>query len=132
MKTQQEIASSIVTAGEEALVVARKMKADSKCTMRELQSRFALASALIPWKAAALGYEVTLGEGFDDDGKGHMKGSLHYEKLAQDLNLFIGGVYQTSTEAHKPLGEWWESIGGSWGGRFNDGNHYSFSFGGKK
>jgi hypothetical protein len=26
----------------------------------------------------------------------------------------------------------WESIGGSWGGRFNDGNHYSLEHRGMK
>ena len=30
------------------------------------------------------------------------------------------------------LGEYWESIGGSWGGRFNDGNHYSLEHNGVK
>lgn len=30
------------------------------------------------------------------------------------------------------IGEYWESIGGAWGGRFNDGNHYSLGHGGRK
>jgi hypothetical protein len=37
-----------------------------------------------------------------------------------------------STEAHTPLGEQWEKMGGTWGGRFNDGNHYSLEHEGKK
>lgn len=36
--------------------------------------------------------------------------SVHKQRLAIDLNLFKGGVYQTSTEAHKPLGEYWKSL----------------------
>jgi len=44
-------------------------------------------------KAYELGYELTLGEGYDDDGVGHMKGSMHYIRLAQDLNLFKDGVW---------------------------------------
>jgi len=30
------------------------------------------------------------------------------------------------------LGEYWESIGGSWGGRFGDGNHYSLKYKGRR
>jgi hypothetical protein len=49
-----------------------------------------------------------------------------------DLNLFKDGKYLALTEDHKPLGEWWESQGGAWGGRFNDGNHYSLEHEGIK
>jgi hypothetical protein len=58
--------------------------------------------------------------------------SLHGERLAVDLNLFIDGVYQTQTEAYRPLGEKWESLGGTWGGRFGDGNHFSIAHDGRK
>ena len=53
--------------------------------------------------------------------------SFHFKKLAIDLDLFIDGVYQRSTKAHKPLGEFWVFIGGTWGGNLRkpDGNHYS-------
>lgn len=52
--------------------------------------------------------------------------SYHLKKLAVDFNLFIDGVYQGTTEAHRPLGEFWESLNtlNRWGGRFSDGNHY--------
>lgn len=50
-----------------------------------------------------------------------------YEK-GIDLNLFINGKYRRTIEAHKELGKFWESIGGSWGGRFGDGNHYSLEY----
>ena len=56
----------------------------------------------------------------------HSKHSRHYERLAADLNLFKDGWYLTTTEDHKIFGEYWESIGGTWGGRWNDGNHYSW------
>jgi hypothetical protein len=87
------------------------------------------------------GYELTLGDAFRDPrlhgevgvkkGYGHFK-SAHKQRLAIDLNLFKDGKYLTSTEAHKPLGEFWESLGGTWGGRFNDGNHYSIEHNGIK
>jgi hypothetical protein len=99
-------------------------------TLRQKQSKFAfMVSQLISY-AYALGYELTLGDAYAHDG--HMNGSLHYDKLAIDLNLFQDGVYLVSTEAHLPLGEYWESIGGSWGGRFNDGNHYSLKHNGRR
>ena len=69
------------------------------------------------------GYGLTFGDAFATDG--HIDGSFHYQRLAVDFNLFIDGVYQTDSDAHLELGEYWESIGGTWGGRFNDGNHYS-------
>ena len=61
-----------------------------------------------------------------------IRNSLHEMSLAVDFNLFKDGKYLSSTEDHKELGEYWESIGGTWGGRFNDGNHYSLSYGGIK
>ncbi len=92
-------------------------------SLRQKQSYFmAMLGQLITF-AYASGYELTGGDLFAHDG--HMDNSLHYSRLAIDLNLFKNGKYLTETEDHKQLGEFWESIGGSWGGRFNDGNHYS-------
>lgn len=109
-------------------------------TLREKQSTFARMVARLIDKATELGYEVTFGEAYRHpdwakemarQGRG-IANSLHTERLAIDLNLFRDGKYLTSTEAHRPLGEWWESIGGAWGGRFNDGNHYSLAHNGRK
>ena len=91
--------------------------------------------------AYANGYELTFGDAYRDPrlhGAVGVKigygaaGSLHKERLAVDFNLFKDGVFLTSTEDHRPLGEYWESLGGTWGGRFNDGNHYSIEHGGRK
>jgi hypothetical protein len=101
-------------------------------TLRQKQSKFVVMISHLIIFADSLGYELTFGESYDDDGIGHMLHSLHYLKLAQDFNLFQDGVYLVSTEDHLPLGEYWESIGGSWGGRFNDGNHYSLEHNGRK
>ena len=80
--------------------------------------------ALLIQFAYEQGYEITFGDAWADGG--HKDGSFHYKRLAIDLNLFRDGRYLTSTESHRPLGEFWELIGGSWGGRWQDGNHYSF------
>lgn len=92
-------------------------------------------------KAHELGFEVTLGDAYRDPrvhgaigvkkGYGHSR-SAHKQRLAIDLNLFKDGRYLASTEDHRPLGEWWESQGGAWGGRFDDGNHYSLEHNGMK
>jgi hypothetical protein len=76
--------------------------------------------------AYELGYEVTLGDAWATTG--HIDNSFHYKRLAIDLNLFKDGKYLTKTSDHRMLGEFWESIGGTWGGRFKrkDGNHYEW------
>ena len=63
-----------------------------------------------------------------------IKNSLHLDGLAVDLNLFLGGKYLPDTEDHRALGEYWESLHPlcRWGGRFNDGNHYSITWQGRK
>lgn len=87
------------------------------------------------------GYELTFGDAYRDprvhgdvgDKSSYSSASsLHKERLAVDFNLFKGGKFLTSTEDHRELGEFWESIGGTWGGRFNDGNHYSLEHQGRK
>jgi hypothetical protein len=107
-------------------------------TLRQKQSRFARLVPRLLDKAHELGFEVTFGDAYRDPrlhgevgvklGYGH-RNSAHKMRLAIDLNLFLGGVYQTSTEAHRRLGEWWEEQGPDhrWGGRFEDGNHYSIT-----
>ena len=80
--------------------------------------------------AYSCGYELTFGDSYATTG--HMTNSLHYVRLAIDLNLFKDGVYLDKSEAHTFLGEYWESKGGTWGGRFKDGNHYSLAHAGRK
>jgi hypothetical protein len=94
-------------------------------------------------KAHEFGYEVSIGDGYRDPrlfgelgikkGYGHYR-SAHKQRLAIDLNLFKDGKFLQSSEDHRPLGEFWESMGGSWGGRFPtpDGNHYSLEHNGIK
>jgi hypothetical protein len=83
-------------------------------------------------KAEELGYELAV----CPDGREHKPNSLHFIGLAVDFDLYINGDYQKSTEAHRPLGEYWESLHPlcRWGGRFEegDGNHYSVTYGGRR
>ena len=110
-------------------------------TLREKQSKFARMVADLILKAYEMGYEITLGDAYRDPrlhgglgvrmGYGHSK-SCHKLRLAIDLNLFKDGVFLQTSDDHKKLGEWWESQGGTWGGRFHDGNHYSLEHEGMK
>ena len=95
--------------------------------IRNEQSKFAKMVALLILHAYEKGYELTFGDAYACTG--HIKGSFHYSRLAIDLNLFNEGKYLTKTEDHTPLGLFWESIGGTWGGRWKDGNHYSLGEG---
>lgn len=88
------------------------------------------------------GLELTYGDAFRDSryhGEfGEKKGysaaySVHKLRLAVDFNLFKAGIYRTDTPAYRELGEYWESLHPlcRWGGRFNDGNHFSMEWQGK-
>jgi len=99
-------------------------------SLRQKQSAFVRMVADLIRTAYELGYELTFGDAYATSG--HKARSLHYERLAIDLNLFRDGKFLDKTEDHLPLGAYWESIGGSWGGRFNDGNHYSLEHEGRK
>ena len=97
------------------------------------QHQFMVMMAKLVIYADSLGYQVTGGDLYRDlrCHYGHTK-SLHRMRLAVDLNLFINGDYQVDTLGHEPLGQYWESCGGSWGGRFGDANHYSLAHNGMK
>lgn len=110
-------------------------------TLREKQSKFVWMAAELIQFAKNNGYELTVGDAYRDPrvhgAVGEKKAygranSLHKLRLAIDFNLFKDGKFLQTTEDHKPLGEFWESIGGSWGGRFDDGNHYSLEHNGMK
>lgn len=113
-------------------------------TLRQKQSRFALAMALLIQEADKRGFQVTIGEvertraqaqANAASGAG-ISNSLHLERLAVDLHLFKDGRYITDGEGHTELGAWWKSLASDhrWGGDFSkrDFNHYSLSPDGKR
>lgn len=110
-------------------------------TLRQKQALFVRLVALLICEAQMRGYELTFGEAYRSPeeaarlakaGKGIAQ-SLHTSRLAVDFNLFKDGVYLSSSDSHRVLGEWWEAQHElcRWGGRFNDGNHYSLAHGGR-
>jgi hypothetical protein len=112
-------------------------------TLGEQQELFMTLVPRLIDKAHELGFKVRGGDLFRDPrvhgglgvklGYGHAK-SAHKQKLAIDLNLFKDGKFLALSDDHKPLGEWWEQQHAlcRWGGRFNDGNHYSLERDGVK
>lgn len=97
-------------------------------------------------------YKVTVGEVFRTEeqhefnikaGKTKANRSLHMDRLAFDVNLFLDtngdgkAEYVTDTAKYKPLGDYWRSLhphnrwGGDWDKdgdfkdeKFMDGNHF--------
>jgi len=110
-------------------------------TLSEKQQLFTIMVANLVLWAESRGFRLTYGEAYRTPeqaalnakkGSG-ISNSLHTQRLAVDFNLFINGKYQDKSEAYLPLGEYWESLGGSWGGRFKsipDGNHFSLEHNG--
>lgn len=110
-------------------------------TLGQKQRRFTRLIGLLIEYAYQNGYELTFGDAYRDPrlhGEMGVKKaysaakSVHKIRLAVDFNLFKDGKYLTATEDYTKLGEYWESLGGSWGGRFNDGNHFSLEHEGFK
>lgn len=106
-------------------------------TLGQKQRLFARLVAHLINHAYALGYEISLGHAYrslDECKRLGFANSNHGKKLAIDLNLFKDGRYLRSTDSHRQLGDFWESLHPlcRWGGRFNDGNHYSLEHNGVK
>jgi hypothetical protein len=100
-----------------------------------LQRKFTLMLGKLIIRAYELGYELTLGEGYDDDGVGHMKGSMHYIRLAQDLNLFKDGLWLSKggemERGFNLLHDYWDEMGGA--ERIDkDLNHFSVQWAGRR
>ena len=115
-------------------------------TLSEKQYVFAKYVAWLIFYVTTLpGFYVTLGEAYrpremavtySKRGIGIAK-SKHTKRLAIDLNLFIGGKYQTQTKAYRMLGAFWKSMDpkNRWGGDFKDkngkpkpdGNHFEYN-----
>lgn len=112
-----------------------------KMSLGAKQEKFSFMVIGLLQKAHDLGFTVRIGDCYRDPRAFGQQGekrlyseanSAHKNKLAIDLNLFRDGIYLVRTDDHKELGEYWESMGGCWGGRFNDGNHYSLEHNGIK
>ena len=96
------------------------------------QSKYAqLVGKLINF-AYAQGYELTIGDAWRPDRKGHVPDSYHYIRLAIDLNLFVNGNWiENYSPEWQILGDYWKSLDPecTWGGDFKkkkDYDHFSY------
>lgn len=97
------------------------------------QDKFTGMVALFILHAQQLGYQITGSDWYRAESINYgLSNSLHKKRLAWDFNLFKDGKFLKTTEEYQVMGEYWESIGGTWGGRFNDGNHISLEHEGVK
>ena len=118
-------------------------------TLGEARCKF---SVCIAWLLLEMnntpGYRAAMAEGMDrrttkDPTSDHLAGGTHDIGLGQDIDLYRLSpegewVWCTETSDHEQFGTWWEDLGVRnelplrWGGRFGDGNHYSFQWGNVK
>lgn len=118
-------------------------------TLSQKQRRFTRLVGLLIEHAYSHNMELTFGDAYRTPaaaaanaaaGTG-IANSLHCERLAIDLNLWVAGTYQADSAAYTTLGEFWESLAPdcAWGGRFRDsagrprpdGCHFSLRHGGR-
>ena len=100
-------------------------------TVRRRQSRFAAMLGMLLTKAAILGTPVVILElyrsietqrAYVSRGASKTMNSKHLQGLAADLafleDIEDDGKINFAPDKYKDLGEYWESLGGRWGGRF--------------
>jgi D-alanyl-D-alanine carboxypeptidase-like protein len=113
-------------------------------TLGEQQRLFVyLVAKLILWTYEQ-GWQLSFGEAYRtpeqaalNEAKGiGIKNSLHTQRLAIDLNLFMDGIFKTNLDAYRPLGQKWKSLHPlcRWGGDFHspDADHFSMEYQGVK
>lgn len=123
---------------------ASPVKRSPAMSLSDLQWEFLLCVAKLIRHADKTGYKLTGGDLYRDprvfgevgEQRGYGRASsVHKNRLAIDLNLFIDGEFRGDTEAHRPLGNYWKGLHdlAAWGGDFADpdGNHYSFKYQGR-
>lgn len=108
-----------------------------------------MAAQLVLYAYDTLGWKLTCGDAYRDPRSPYGSStSLHCDRLAVDYNLFVDGEWidgkgtsaemQREFELWEQLGNYWESLGGSWGGRFligrsaRDLNHFSLEHQGRR
>jgi len=111
-------------------ILILKLPAAPLSGLRNKQSHFAGMLPLLFLYVRLQGLEISLGDAWASSG--HMMYSLHYVRLAIDLNFFRDGKWLKDQSEYDKVGEFWEKIGGSWGGRWFDGGHFSLAHGGRK
>ena len=117
-------------------------------TLGEARCKFSVCVAYLLLRMNETpGYRAAYAEGLDrrtskDPTSDHLAGGLHDIGLGQDIDLYrlVNGEWTwcTETSDHEQFGLYWEDLGEKnelplrWGGRWQDGNHYSHEWRGVK
>jgi hypothetical protein len=99
-----------------------------------------LVGELIAWAYSQPGMQLTFGEAWRSPEQAALNAktgagianSLHTQRLAVDLNLFLAGQFRTDVASYRPLGERWKTLDPlcRWGGDFSrpDADHFSMEW----
>jgi hypothetical protein len=146
MKNVPAIAAAAVIAATASVGFLGAPQHDPKLSSYQMRCAQALSYFITQIPQRVPGAQVTFGEfhrptwvatEYARRGMG-ISTSLHIDRLAADLMLFKNGQYQTSSEAYRPLADLWKQIGPAFGIvpgvgiDFNDGNHFSCAYKGRK
>ncbi len=107
-----------------------ELRLENEMTLGQKQELFTRCLVLLLKRMIDQGYQPRLKfvSRCEECPIGHDR-SLHKSSLAGDIDLFKDGEYLTATEDHREFGEFWEGLHelATWGGHFDDGNHYSIT-----
>ena len=98
-------------------------------TLLEKQFRFTRMITQLQAKILELGFEYVYGEAFRYPID---SASIHSYKLAINLTMYLSKRAVTDKTVLTPIGIYWESLGGYWGGRANEKDHFSIEYQGRK
>ena len=99
------------------------------------QANFLLAACKLIEFATANGFAVTGGElertaaqaALNAKAGIGIANSKHCSRMAIDLNFYVDGMLKADKKSLQVVGKYWESLGGTWGGRFtklDDSRHF--------
>lgn len=112
-------------------------------TLGELQRLHVKLVGMLIDFVYANGFELSWGEAFrtqqqaewDAEHGTGIAQSVHCDRLAVDLQLFMNGVYITDPAAYQFMGDYWKQLNPlcRWGGDFKtvDADHFSLTYGGR-
>ena len=107
-------------------------------TLRQKQAAFLRMVARLVCYATAIGETIAVTEWYRTperqaqlvkEGKSQTYNSKHLRGLAVDIVILDGAGVSWDLERYRPLGLFWERMGGTWGGSWTtlrDGPHFEY------
>lgn len=98
-------------------------------TLIEKQFRFTRMIVQLQAKITELGFEYIYGEAYRYPIDSQ---SVHSFRLAINLPIYLNKRAVSDKTILEPIGAYWELLGGYWGGRANEKDHFSIEYQGRK